>query len=590
MRLRDDDRAQSMQIGAIILFGFLIIAMATYQAQVVPTSNSATEFEHSQEVQGQFIDLRSAVLSAASTGNPESTSLSLGTRYPQRTLFINPPPATGTISTSDPRTLRIDNASVVADGENTQEFWSNTNTNLTFETKSIRYTPQYNEYDDPPELVYEHSLVAAEFDDAVLGRTGQTAVENGEISLTLIDGTLSQSGVGQRGIDPEVLSQNARRVTLEADSGGPIVLVLPTTVEGEEKREELASEWESEIEANASVTAMDGGIHIEIDAEEVDLRLAQVGLGTDTTRTDGAYITEGPKDDGGFVAEVRDRFNNPVEDAVVGAYSDREATNQIKNYTTDSEGRVSVSNSSVRTLAIDGGSERWEKLTIERETTTDPNDPIYGPTVTDESGGSTTVEQGDPFYPGISVDSVGTGGSLRSGTPIQGITYEVVGSGGTSITSGTYAEFDPDTSNRTLDANGILDTATAISAINTSGWEPGNYTARIQAQDASGRFTPDDEEAEVDLEVIEPTNGTTGKPPAEEMYNIHHEDWTGDRQYIFDITSDNVWEAEWSFGDGTTETNHYVQHTYDEPGTYTITLDVVYDGTEYTYTDTIEVQ
>jgi len=47
---RDNGRGQSIQIGAVLLFGALIIALAGYQAFVVPQENEQVEFRHSQTV------------------------------------------------------------------------------------------------------------------------------------------------------------------------------------------------------------------------------------------------------------------------------------------------------------------------------------------------------------------------------------------------------------------------------------------------------------------------------------------------------------------------------------------------------------
>ncbi|MBP1985757.1 hypothetical protein [Halolamina salifodinae] len=363
-----DDRGQSIQVGAILLFAFLIIAMATYQAQVVPSSNTAVEFEHTQQVEREFIDLRSSVLTAARTGNPQSTVLTLGMRYPQRTFFVNPPPAAGAVSTSSDRTLRIENASV-SGGGNVEAFWNTRS--LSFNTQSIRYVPRYNGYDNPPELMYENSMVVAEFDQAVLARAGQTVVENDELSLTLIDGNLSETGVGSRSIDTQVLSQNTRSVNVES-TGGPIVLILPTTVDGAEKRATLAQEWEREIETDANVTALDNesAIRIELTDTDVSLRLAQIGVGTDTAQTDeaGGYITvvgdttvaPGEK----FTVEVRDRFNNPVSDAEVTPDSGLSPTRTGEN------GRVTFSldepsgNSETVELSVNDGNETWETVNV----------------------------------------------------------------------------------------------------------------------------------------------------------------------------------------------------------------------------------
>ena len=115
-----------------------------------------------------------------------------GTRYPQRTFALNPPPASGRLSTSEPRPLRIENVTVDADG-NVGSYWANrtnetaTDDTIAFNTSSLRYSPGYNEFRNAPDLVYEHSLVVAEFENSVLSRSGQTAVDgDNRIRLTAL--------------------------------------------------------------------------------------------------------------------------------------------------------------------------------------------------------------------------------------------------------------------------------------------------------------------------------------------------------------------------------------------------------------------
>ena len=83
-----DDRGQSIQIGAVLLFGALIIALSGYQAFVVPQQNEQVEFSHSQTVQDELQDLRNAFVSATGDVSRRSVSVTLGTRYPDRIFAV----------------------------------------------------------------------------------------------------------------------------------------------------------------------------------------------------------------------------------------------------------------------------------------------------------------------------------------------------------------------------------------------------------------------------------------------------------------------------------------------------------------------
>ena len=95
-----DDRGQSIQVGAVLIFAALILLLSLYQATVVPQQNEQIEFDHSQQVQGELLDLRNAVASTFGDAARRSVSVRLGTTYPPRFLAVNPPPASLTLITT----------------------------------------------------------------------------------------------------------------------------------------------------------------------------------------------------------------------------------------------------------------------------------------------------------------------------------------------------------------------------------------------------------------------------------------------------------------------------------------------------------
>ena len=370
MRFSRDRRGQSVVIGTVILFGFLILALSLYQVQVVPQENSDIEFEHSQQVEGEFLDLRNVVLSASRTGAGRSTSLKLGTRYPQRTFALNPPPASGQLSTTDPRELRVENATVEGDG-NVVDYWNNRTERdgaIAFDTRSLRYSPGYNEFRNGPDLVYEHSLVLAQFEDAALARSGQTVVDSdNRISLTALDGDVDESGTERTSLDPDTLSQSRRSVTLNSTGSDPIVLELPTDV-SMARAGDLEQQWNDRLGGDVeSVSVAGGTVRIELNGSATyHLELGAVGLGDGTAVTDATdgYITEVSSENGVAVAEVRDRYNNPVEGVTVDITVDGTVEETAQ---TNEEGRVSyeVDDVSDVEMVINDGTETWESISFE---------------------------------------------------------------------------------------------------------------------------------------------------------------------------------------------------------------------------------
>jgi hypothetical protein len=109
--LIQDNRGVAPVIGFILLFGFLIIALSGYQAYNVPQQNSEVEFQHFQEVRNDLVNVRSSISTAGQADVSQYPTAKLGTNYPARIITINPPPPSGTLRTSQPYDIRIEEQS-----------------------------------------------------------------------------------------------------------------------------------------------------------------------------------------------------------------------------------------------------------------------------------------------------------------------------------------------------------------------------------------------------------------------------------------------------------------------------------------------
>ena len=386
MSLSHDRRGQSVVVGTVILFGFFILALSVYQVQFVPAENEEIEFEHSQQVEGEFLDLRNAVLQAGSTGSAQSTRIQLGERYPQRTFFLNPPPAAGTLQTTDTDAIEVNGQ--IGDGahENVQAFWE---TDPQFNSTSIRYTSDYNEYRGAPQLVYEHSVVAAEFDDAVLFRSDQTVVRNDRISVTALSGDISETGVQTQSVDLRPISRSVRTVPITGD-GGDVEIVLPTAVDNTTA---LRDRWAATL-PNATITEDSDAIRIVLDGSETyRLGLSAVSV-DDSGETEPAYVVPAGETDvavgDSIGVEVRDKYNNPVADVSVSIDGE--------TLRTGDEGRVftEVSEAGTVDATINGGSESYEGVEFSVSAGGGGNgDGNINPVGGDNRVILTTVEKGD---------------------------------------------------------------------------------------------------------------------------------------------------------------------------------------------------
>ncbi|PSQ35742.1 hypothetical protein BRD08_06370 [Halobacteriales archaeon SW_10_66_29] len=339
MEFPTDERAQAIQIGAVLLFGILILFLSLYQAVVVPDQNEEIEFNHNEELQQQLTELRSTVILMPGSTSTRAASLDLGVRYPSRAIFVNPGPASGTLRTVGTENSRVNvtitNASAVDDAGETRDFWNGTA--LSFETGAIEYRPGYNLYQGAPRTVYEHSVLynAFERENVTQAVAGQTLVEGSRITVIALDGSLTENRVDTLSLDVDPISTRTRVVELNG-TAEPVTLRTPTGMSEGEWNET----FEDELVANGghiqNVSVSPGGpgglglLEVTLEAgERYQLELAKVGVGTGATGTDAVTV------------EARDRFNGPESGVTVTAAAENGTIPGGATETTDNEGRAS---------------------------------------------------------------------------------------------------------------------------------------------------------------------------------------------------------------------------------------------------------
>ena len=292
MSLFGDNRAQSVQVGAVLLFAILIIFLSIWQVQVVPSENNQVEFQHNIDVQGDLEDYRNSLLTVPPRSDAQFSSelrptrIRLGTQYPTRIIGVNPPPATGSLST-DRGSVNItaevsDDISLEASAE--EILLADRNTTL------LTYQPSYSEYTEAPTTRLEHTLLYNQFDERALSVSNQRLIRSSDtgdnlINLVLLEGDVSEQGM-RTTLEPVVIDGPTIDVPIEPDSDGELTLSLPT---------HSPAIWNETIgtdfgDNNARVAAYDGeNITIEFDDEisgDWKLRVSKIGLNDGDTGED----------------------------------------------------------------------------------------------------------------------------------------------------------------------------------------------------------------------------------------------------------------------------------------------------------------
>jgi len=265
-----DTRAVSSLVGFILLFGILVIGLSLYQATIIPSDNSQTEFIHSQEVQNDLVDLRDATHNSGADTLSRSSSVSLGTYYNARIFAINPVSPAGTLSTSN----SLDNITVEPNSTTESTEWN-------FSTRYIEYEPQYREYQDPPTTIIEHTLIYNSFEQADTNQTrsGQRIIEPDRLVVPIIEGNVSTTSIDT--VSFHVTHQERETV----DISDNVTITFPTHAP------EL---WDQELTSENidNMTITTTAATVEIEAEVSEVIFYRVELGEHETVTSDSTIND----------------------------------------------------------------------------------------------------------------------------------------------------------------------------------------------------------------------------------------------------------------------------------------------------------
>lgn len=325
MGLSGSDRGQAIQVGAILIFGIIILFLALYQATAVPAQNERIEFDSYLEATGDMEGLGNDIRSAASRDATTGTAVRTGAAYPARVLFVNPGPPANRIRATDAGNITVSNAGAVdSEADNTQVVWNGSA--RTYETKPIRFDSEYNEL-RVPDIVYESGTLYRPANESATppyapGETvllsGQSLIEGDRITLISVVGDLDAGG-SQANLVARPVSAHSRTVVVENRTGN-VTLTVPSDLS--------ATTWETELldtEPNVLRVDQNGSrVDIVLRPGSYQLRLAKVEVRRQSDsnivpNTEPEYVVEVAGDEASIAesqrvrltAEVRDRFNNP---------------------------------------------------------------------------------------------------------------------------------------------------------------------------------------------------------------------------------------------------------------------------------------
>lgn len=370
--MRADRRAASEVLGILLAFSLVVSLVAIVQVNAVPVWNGDLEYTHSQESHASMVELDEAVTRATTSGLPERVTFDRGVEYPTRLVFLNPPPAMGSLTTSEASTVTLSNVEAVG---SPSTYWDGTK--HTFETQAVSLHTDYRELATDQTIHYEGGVLFTDRDDTEVV-SQQTLVNGNHVSLVAVEGELGGTSTESVTVDvvPASVGGDALVVRNDVSTGNAITLTLPTTLS--------ETSWEEQLDgtygAVDSYDASQGTVTVRLATQSeggpgvYKLHLSKVVLGTATTTPPAAYLVpvsgdgEHVPEDGShlFTVETRDGYNNPVAGATVRASTSGTGMVTAKGLatadtTTDDDGRAlfvyeapdSVSGPSTKTITVD---------------------------------------------------------------------------------------------------------------------------------------------------------------------------------------------------------------------------------------------
>jgi hypothetical protein len=359
-RFTADERGVSEVVGAILVFALVVAMVGIIQSQAIPNQNQEIEAQHSLEVQSDLTKFHQLASSVAADGSDRSKSFNMGTGYPARLIFFNPPRVQGQLETTDrirpppPRPAPPASPSQVtlkdfsASNQEVDDYITGSQSGrLDLQTRRLQYTVDYNEYQNDPTTRYEYGVLYNEYDTGTIIENEGNIIDGTRINLLFMAGDYAESSTTEESLSVQGVSAPARSVTITgtgSNCNNPLKIELPTEL----KR----NKWQ-DLYSGGNVCSIEDvsgqpKIRINLDPTQTyDLRMSRIGLEPGAASQTAHYIV--PVDPGVASAgvgqpatieyEVRDEFNNPVAGETVQLLD--ENGNVVTSEPSNDNGRVS---------------------------------------------------------------------------------------------------------------------------------------------------------------------------------------------------------------------------------------------------------
>ncbi|MEA5386399.1 hypothetical protein VB773_10295 [Haloarculaceae archaeon H-GB2-1] len=264
MDLRGDDRGVSVVLGAVLIFGVLVIMFMIYQVSIVPAQNRAVELQNYQDVREDMQNLRNAIISVGETNNLVGVQVRLGTHYPARAIGVNGPPPQGqlftdTAGTGEVSVTGINETKVCGIGDQAT-------------SKSITYKPNYNYLTGVQPITYENTVLYRETADGrVLVESEQALIRDKTINLLPLVGNVSKTSGSSVGFDLQGDQTGEKKVSATPK------LTIPTALSASTWQDLLADQ--SNVDTVTANGTQPSAVDVQLKTNTYTVKCTAVGAG-----------------------------------------------------------------------------------------------------------------------------------------------------------------------------------------------------------------------------------------------------------------------------------------------------------------------
>lgn len=225
--------------GVMLLIVIGSVAFTMAQLELAPAAQKQAEANQYTHVEADFQQLSHAV-STSAHGSSSSAVIEMGVHYPRYLFLIQPPGPSGVLHTGPKTQLQLTHVHSpnqdVADAIHNQK--------IVYSTAPLIYRPSYHQFQPPPEINVSGGLLYTTYQGGTTVLSGQSLVKSRQISLTVLNSSISVGKRGPLSVQTQPLSASTATVPVTGE-GSSMTLTLHSTLSASMWKQILSHQYDA---------------------------------------------------------------------------------------------------------------------------------------------------------------------------------------------------------------------------------------------------------------------------------------------------------------------------------------------------------